>query len=289
MKVTRICTTTYKIASTFLALALLMLTMPVPRSAQLLASFLDSPAPTLDTVSPTEAYNYAPTTITITGTGFFTVTGTLLFVPQVRLNNAPLPDVTFVCSTTLTATVPADLPGGVYTVTVTNPDSQSASLVSAFTVLMSGDGSLGTWNTIYPQNAIERTNPTGIAVQSHLYIAGGQTNSGSTNSVEIASLNLNGTVETWGNGAAMVKPRSYARAFNYNEYMYVVGGIKDGGPVENSIEKSLINSDGSLSAWGIVTSPLNTERMQHAVAVVGNYVFVVGGIDGHGTRLRSVE
>lgn len=111
------------------------------------ASTLNEDTPTLTAISPTEAYNWQPKTVTITGTGFFTVTGTGLIVPTAHLDNVPLTDVTFLISTTLTATVPADLPGGTYTLKVTNPDSQSASLSDAFTVLLSGDGSLGPWHT----------------------------------------------------------------------------------------------------------------------------------------------
>ena len=172
MKVTRIRPTTYRITSMLLALALLMLTTPAPRDAQLLASPLGDPAPTLSAISPTEAYNYRPTTITITGTGFFTVTGTLLFVPQVRLNNVALPDVTLLSSTTLTATAPADLPGGAYTVTVTNPDSQSASLAGAFTVLMSGDGSISQWQSTTSMTTA-RDWPAVVQAGNYLYVLGG--------------------------------------------------------------------------------------------------------------------
>lgn len=71
-------------------------------------------------VSPNQGYNYQATTITISGTNFVAIPTT----PTVLLGNVSLANVTFVNDTTLTATVPADLPGGAYALTVTNPDSQ---------------------------------------------------------------------------------------------------------------------------------------------------------------------
>ena len=123
------------------ALALILIPRILPRTQ----AAPSVPPPTFTAVFPTEAYNHSPATLTITGTDFFVVTGSGLIVPQVTLGNVPLPNATFVSSTTLTATVPADLPGGVYTITVTNPDGQSNSLASAFTVLLNGDGSLKLW------------------------------------------------------------------------------------------------------------------------------------------------
>ena len=73
--------------------------------------------PSVTSVFPTSAYNYAPTTITITGSGFQSGS-------TIKLGTDALA-VTFVNSTTLTATVPAQLLAGPYDLTVTNPDAQS--------------------------------------------------------------------------------------------------------------------------------------------------------------------
>lgn len=112
-----------------------------------LALSLDDGPPALIVILPNEAYNWQPTTVIITGAGFFTDTGTGSIFPTASLSNVTLTNVTFVNSATLTATVPADLPGGSHTLKVINPDGQSASLPSAFTVLHSGDGSLSLLST----------------------------------------------------------------------------------------------------------------------------------------------
>jgi hypothetical protein len=52
----------------------------------------------------------------------------------VRINNIPLAPVTRLDSTRLRVAIPASVPVGVYTVTVTNPDSKWAALPDALTI-----------------------------------------------------------------------------------------------------------------------------------------------------------
>jgi photosystem II stability/assembly factor-like uncharacterized protein len=97
--------------------------------------------PTVGAVDPVTAFNDIDTAVTITGTGFATdASGTI--PPTATLGSTPLTNVTFVDSTTLTATVPWGMSPGGYAVTVTNPDGGTGSLSGAFTV---GAG-IGQWN-----------------------------------------------------------------------------------------------------------------------------------------------
>lgn len=85
------------------------------------------PAPTLDSIDPTSGTITGGTPVTLTGTNF--VNGaTVLF------GAVPATLVTFNDPTSLTAVTPAQ-GEGVVDVTVTNPDSQSATLNAAFTYL----------------------------------------------------------------------------------------------------------------------------------------------------------
>ena len=86
-----------------------------------------NPAPTLLVVTPASAVNMTETEVTLTGTNFITT-------PWVNLGIAAL-DVHYVSLTTLTATVPALLSAGTYTVILQNPDGQTAILPDAFTVM----------------------------------------------------------------------------------------------------------------------------------------------------------
>jgi photosystem II stability/assembly factor-like uncharacterized protein len=86
-------------------------------------------------VDPAIVVNDVDSPILITGTDFAVLSGTQVITPPtVLLDNMALPEVGWVTSATLTSTVPAGFPAGVYTVTVKNPDSLSGSLPSGLTV-----------------------------------------------------------------------------------------------------------------------------------------------------------
>ena len=249
--------------------------------------------PTVTSVSPDRAYNYQETDVTITGTGFFTITGTGLIVPSVYLGNVPFSDVTFISSTTLTATVPADLPGGTYTLTVTNPDSQSAPLANAFTVVRSGDGSLGPWQAMSSMTTSRSGNLAAVLVGDYLYALGGIDYSGETtilNSVERAKINADGSLGPWQAVASMNATRHSLAAATAKGYIYALGG-KGGNPGSrdklSSVERAKVNADGSLGPWQFVTS-MTTKHMGLAAVVVGEYLYALGGNDGDAI-LSSVE
>jgi hypothetical protein len=210
-------------------------------------------------VSPNQGYNYQPTTITISGTDF-------VATPTVLLGNVPLTNVTFVDGGTLTASVPADLPGGAYTLTVTNPDSQSASLASAFTVLMSGDGSLGTWQTATSMTT-ERGWPAAVQVGNYLYVLGGYGAGSGLTSVERAVVNDDGSLGSWQLVSSMIKGRSLFAAVQVGRYLYALGGGDTG-----DVERAIINADGSLGPWQAVSSIV---AGVHAAVVSNGYVYVL--------------
>jgi hypothetical protein len=119
----------------------LTVTNPDTGSAILSGAFTVTAPPTLSAVSPSSAYNDIDTTVTITGTDFATdASGTI--PPTATLGSAALADVTFVNSTTLTATLPWGVNPGTYDLKVTNPDGGSANLAGAFIV----EAGIGQWN-----------------------------------------------------------------------------------------------------------------------------------------------
>ena len=105
-------------------MAFWLLQAPGARTAG--ATPLDA-APTVTAVSPTSASNDLSTRIIITGADF-------MATPVVSLGAATLTGVGWVSGAQLQATVPAGLSAGVYTITVTNPDTQFVALANAFTV-----------------------------------------------------------------------------------------------------------------------------------------------------------
>ncbi|MEW5829767.1 MAG: hypothetical protein AB1846_12815 [Chloroflexota bacterium] len=104
--------------SRLIALALVLLAALVPSSALAIS---------LVTVTPGQITNDAATTIQVEGTQF--VSGAV-----VSLNGYGDLSTAFVSKRALTAVVPAGVPAGIYTVTVTNPGGGSASLANGLTV-----------------------------------------------------------------------------------------------------------------------------------------------------------
>ena len=134
----------------FLSAAILItLFALIKDGARVFQSVLAAPSdvitPTITMVDPTTTYNDIDTPIVITGTNFTAeLSGTqVLTSPIAYLGSTVLENVTWVNSTTLTATVPWGLAPGVYTITIINPDSQSSVLPNAFTVTQG----IGVWAT----------------------------------------------------------------------------------------------------------------------------------------------
>jgi hypothetical protein len=84
-----------------------------------------APAPTVTAINPTSGSSSGGTAVTITGTGF-------LAGAAVTIGGTAATAVTVVNNTTITATTPAHAAGAV-SITVTNPDAQSATLANGFT------------------------------------------------------------------------------------------------------------------------------------------------------------
>ena len=104
-------------------------TNPDTQSATLTNGFTYlAPAPVVTTVAPTSGSTGGGTAITISGTNF-------LAGASVTVGGTAATTVTVVNSSTITATTPAHA-GGAVGVTVTNPDTQSATLASSFTFVV---------------------------------------------------------------------------------------------------------------------------------------------------------
>lgn len=76
-----------------------------------------------------------------------------------------------------------------------------------------------------------------------------------------------------------ITPRSGHTSAVIGNYLYVVGGISKGTPLA-SVERAPINADGTLGAFSIVGgATLVTARHLHTSAVIGGYLYVIGGSD----------
>src|SRR5208283_48861 len=97
------------------------LTVTVLMSASIGAALALNPAPTVGSISPASGPRAGGTSVTISGTNF-------LSGATVTIGGAAATNVVVVSATSITATTPASGTGGGANVTVTNPDTQSATL-----------------------------------------------------------------------------------------------------------------------------------------------------------------
>jgi hypothetical protein len=165
----------------------------------------------------------------------------------------------------------------------------SSDLNSVERATINGDGTLGAFSTVTGVTLVTtRRNFTCAVIGSYLYVIGG-TDISELNSVERATINADGTISTFSTvaGATLATARQYHTCAVVGSYLYVVGGV-NGSTTLNSVERATIYSDGTISTFATVTGvTLATARYGHISAVIGNYLYVVGGINS--TDLNSVE
>jgi hypothetical protein len=133
--------------------ALLLLFNFVSRTQAVVAAVPTSPnvGPMVLDIQPNSAPNDINTPVVIQGSGFSaTISGTqAMTIPTVYLGEHQLSHVTWVDTTTLSATIPWKLEPKVYPLTVVNPDGVSGTLPDAFTVI----NNLPVINAIQPGTA----------------------------------------------------------------------------------------------------------------------------------------
>ncbi len=134
--------------------------------------------------------------------------------------------------------------------------------------------------------AVERSESTIVAIERYLYAIGGAAvNAGTVERAKVAADGALGAFESVP-GVAQRTPRKRHAAAVIGSHVYVVGGQGAGGVVK-TIERAPIEAGGSLGAFVDVYA-LTTARQNHTCAVIGDYLYVIGGDDGV-RLLTSIE
>jgi Kelch motif protein len=130
-----------------------------------------------------------------------------------------------------------------------------------------------------------------VVVGNLLYVIGGSDRINSLDGVERATINADGSLGIFATvpGVVLGVPRSGATAVVIGRSVYVIGGANSSGP-RATLERASINPDGSLGGFAIVQGvALATARSQHMSVVLGNSLYVLGGLDAGNAPLGSVE
>jgi hypothetical protein len=133
-----------------------------------------------------------------------------------------------------------------------------------------------------------RISHTSAIVRNFVYVIGG---SGTPTSIERAGIRPDGSLGFFAvaPGLSLVSPRPEHTTVTIRNFLYVLGGGSGGGGFPSSIERAVVNDDGSLSPFTTVMGvALNQGRSGHISVVLGDFLYVIGGYGSSG-RLSSVE
>jgi hypothetical protein len=134
-----------------------------------------------------------------------------------------------------------------------------------------------------------------VVTGQHLYILADSNSE--TNPIERASINKDGSLGAFSDvtGLSPVTSRVNSATVIIGNSVYITGGIGGTSSTSlNTIERAIINADGSLENFSLVDGTnLVTGRFGHAAIVVGSHVYVIGGARLNATsqviELNSVE
>ena len=126
-----------------------------------------------------------------------------------------------------------------------------------------------------------------VTIGKYVYVIGGYASTFSTH-VQRATLNADGTL---GNfeivaGVSLVHGRDFFATAIVGNYVYVIGGLVEG-TGGASIESAPIYADGTIGTFTESAVALTLPRGDATAAVVGNYLYVIGGVTS--SFLASVE
>jgi hypothetical protein len=136
-----------------------------------------------------------------------------------------------------------------------------------------------------------RRGHTAIVLRHRLYLVGGVIGSEPDPSVEMRLVGLDGSITHGVAAPALAHGRAFHAMVRAGEHVYVIGGRRTGDIIDNSVESARINkNDGSLDGFEPVAGvTLRTPRSHHACALLGNYIYVFGGLDAGHQPLASIE
>ncbi|MBI5244035.1 MAG: T9SS type A sorting domain-containing protein [Elusimicrobia bacterium] len=143
---------------------------------------------------------------------------------------------------------------------------------------INSDGSPGAW-----QNAAPLPQPlflhNAAVWGGMIYVTGGWSSKGLSNQVYSASIQADGSLGPW-SALSSLPEAVYTHATVQDGTLYILGGvIHQGLDIQSEVYYALIQPDKTLASWQ-TTTPLTDPLSNHAAAVAGGRVYVLGGWTG---------
>ena len=155
------------------------------------------------------------------------------------------------------------------------------------------DGSLSPWE-LAPDVALSkpRRAASSVLIGDWLYIIGGTVDDGLADATIERARFERGALSAFSitHNVALVTPRSEHTSVVIGEWIYVLGGADQHGHALSLSERAHIGAGHRPSSFTAVPElALTTERRGHSLAIVGDWVYVIGGADAEDHALGSVE
>ena len=134
-----------------------------------------------------------------------------------------------------------------------------------------------------------RAGAASVEAKGVIYTVGGIDGTRFLGSTEYARIMPDGALAPWRATTPLQERRGFFSAVAHQKYIYAVGGGNgaNGSNLLRSVERAEILPDGSLGAWAKEKNALVYPRRCTRLAVVGNYIYAIGGYSG--ALLDSVE
>ena len=134
-----------------------------------------------------------------------------------------------------------------------------------------------------------RTGHGTLVIKDTLHVIGGADKDTYFSVNEYSRINQDGSLTDWSRGKHELNVgRAFHGVAQLGRYVYVVGGSRtDVEGLLDSIERAEVKEDGTIGKWTLEKTTLNIPRRCVHVAVIGDYLYAVGGFGG--TLLDSIE
>lgn len=154
------------------------------------------------------------------------------------------------------------------------------------------DGTIGAFDLVSDVSLLQaRSGHSSVVVGGTLFVIAGSGSTRMLNSVEHAAINSDGILGPFmlDTGTALVTPRTGHVSVVIGNSLFVIGGTRSDGSKLDSIERAIIQRDGSLGPFASVDAALSIPRSGHTAEVIGNELYVLGGNTTGGIPSSSVE
>ncbi len=139
------------------------------------------------------------------------------------------------------------------------------------------DGTISPWNDETTYMKANRADMGVVIANGYIYAIGGIDNGSRLSSVEYAKINDDGSIGEWSYTSTLNYVRWRNTALYFNGFIYVIGGVNGSGGYVSQIERAVVNSDGTLGPWVVLSSSYSAAGAPQAV-IKGNYLYVMGGL-----------